>query len=555
MPKFLVRHLKPLSLVLGVFGIYLTYIFINIIKIKPDGVYLGHDHVWADWPLHIGIAGIFATRSPENWFNHHPMYAHGKFTYSFLMDFISGILMRVGFGVEFAFILPSIILSIFLIIGMYILIYLVSGRAKISVIAIFIFFLASGPGFLGYLSDMGQNPNLDNLTYPQKHYSRNDNYAWYAGNFIVGMLVPQRNFLLGLTIGVWSLGALVYGLRLSKIGKREKTYLIIGGIGAGLLAISHVHSLIVVTIICSIICLGLFQKIKTWVYFALPASITALILYFTFIAGGVENKEFFRMQIGFTSKGDFLDWVIMWIRVWGVMLPVALYGFFKFPNRNLVGKMFLLGIFVVFGIANLVLFQPIEWDNSKLFLWSYLGFSILASYVIVGLFENKRYSVFCKISGLVILICLCLTGVTELVRYANIERNSYQGISREDMNLGDQVRWNTDETAVFLTTTSTNHWVMMWASRPIMMGFVGWVNNFGFLYNQRLTDMGIMFRGESGTRELFEKYNICYVVIGMGEIMDFSANEQYYATNYTLEFSNDRNKVYKVCNNGYSNSN
>lgn len=557
------KHAKALSLVLLPFGLYFTSLFPRMIQMRPDGLYLGHEHVWSDWPLHIGIAMTFATKQPQNWFTHHPMYAYGKFTYSFLTDLISSLFMRAGFSLELAFIIPSIILSLLLIVGMYALIFTVTKSKKVAVIAITLFFLSAGPGFLSYFSDVSLSPDFHTIFHPGKHYSRIDEYSWYAGNFIVGILIPQRAFLLGMTITVWVLASLIYTLKKDSFTNTSKIALVCAGVGAGILTIAHIHSFIAIVMISGLITIFSYRRWAQLVYYVLPATIVSLIFNGIFIAGGIQNSNFIHLQIGYTSKGGLFAWFEMWYRLWGLMIPSALLGLYLVRKQLKINKAFYYSFVLIFLIANCVLFQPVEWDNSKFFLWAYFGFSILTATVIVYLLNKQhaqkvmsliplpKFSL--KLSHLisiaiaaVLFLTLTLTGVVELMRLWHTDENAFQAISIDDMNLGDKVRHETPQTAVFLTAPSTNHWVMMWASRPIMMGFVGWVYNFGFDYSQRLNDMHVMYQGGSAARELLKKYHISYVVIGPGEINDFNANIEYYDTNYGVKYRNNSYRVYDV---------
>ena len=74
--------------------VFFKTLFPNILQFRSDGIYAGHVNVWSDWSLHIGMARIFATKDPSEWFAYHPMYADGKFTYGFLTNLISGLMMR-----------------------------------------------------------------------------------------------------------------------------------------------------------------------------------------------------------------------------------------------------------------------------------------------------------------------------------------------------------------------------------------------------------------------------------------------------------------------------
>ena len=71
------------------------------------------------------------------------------------------------------------------------------------------------------------------------------NYEWYAGNFLVGMLLPQRSFLPGMTLFVWLLGAIVRLTQdITTPRKWRQNMLFLTAILAASLPFIHLHSLI-----------------------------------------------------------------------------------------------------------------------------------------------------------------------------------------------------------------------------------------------------------------------------------------------------------------------
>jgi len=543
------EHQKALLLLFGIWGTYFLCLLTRIMQVKPDGIYVGYDHVWSDWPLHIGMASIFAYKDPQYWFAYHPMYAGGKFTYSFLTNFISGMLMRAGVPVNFAFIIPSIAYALLLLLGLYSLFYLLLQSQKQSLVAISTFLLSSGLGFIKFIRDFIHHPSLDLWLYPPQNYSRLDTYNWVSGNVVVAFLVPQRAFLLGFTIAVWALTGLVYVLlERDDCRKRNLAILTISGILVGILPIAHIHSFLAMLVITVPLCCIASLVRRQWLdlaYYAIPASVISITLYLMFIAGGIENPEFIKWYPGWTSHGGFLGWIGMWIKLWGLTLPMAIVGLVLLRKKSLLIQTFFLGFFLLFAISNLILFQPISWDNSKLFIWSYLGFSGLVTVTLAWLWQRtgktmSRYDV------ILLAIALNFTGFLELVRVQNIARNQLQLMGNDDIKLGLEIREKTDPLAIFLTEATTNHFAMVWGARPILMGFTAWVNNFGFLYQQREKDVRTMYGGGAEAERLLAHYKISYVVIGPGEISSWNAHEEYYSSHYPIAFKNSTYRIYDV---------
>lgn len=525
------------------FGLYFVIFFSRSITIEKSGYYLGHEHIWSDWPLHIAITSIFAYKSPDTWFAYHPMYSGGKFSYPFLTDFISGMLVRVGLSLPLAITIPSIIFSLFLIIGMYVLLFQLFKSRKIAVFAIFIFFLSSGPGFIDFFKKFFAHPALNMLLYPPTHYTRIDQYAWYSGNVIVGLLVPQRAFLLGMTISIWIMAGLVYVMRRIRDTVPIKNILILLGLLAGSLPIVHMHSFIIVVIVTGLMCFASLKYWKLLLFYIIPATILSSALYLIFISGGIQIDNFTTWLPGWTAKDSFIGWLKMWFSLWGFTIPVSIIGLFFIRNKINAVKAWVIGFIIIFISANLILFQPIAWDNSKLFVWSYFAFSSLCAITIVKLLNKGFIAIFIAI---IIFLSLTLTGFLELTRLQAINRNKLQLTATDDINLGIQIRNKTNPLSVFLTGTSTNHFIMVWGARSIVMGFIPWVENFGFSPNNRSQDIIKMYSGEESSMSLLRQYKISYVVIGPGEKYEFKVNESYFKENFPTAFANKSYQIYDV---------
>jgi hypothetical protein len=443
---------------------------------------------------------------------------------------------------------PSIIYALLLLLGMYTLFYLLFQSKKQALIAISTFLLSSGLGFIHFIKDFISHPSIALILYPPKTYSRFDSYTWVSGNAIAGFLVPQRAFLLGFTISVWALAGLVYVLLERGNRKHDKIILTISGVLVGVLPIAHIHSFIAIFVITLPLCYVASLLRREWLdlaYYVVPASVISIALYLLFIAGGIENPDFIKWYPGWTAKGGFWGWIVMWLKLWGLTLPLAILGFVLLRNRSLVIQTFFVGFFILFAVSNLLLFQPITWDNSKLFTWAYFGFSGLTT-VSVAWFWRKAGKIISRFDVILLAMLMTFTGFLEVIRLQNIDRNQLQLTGQDDINLGLEIRKKTDPLAVFLTEPTSNSLVMTWGARSILMGFTAWVGNFGFLYQQREKDLRVMYEGGVQAEQLLAQYKISYVVIGPGELQSLKANEVYYRQTYPVAFQNRTYRVYDV---------
>lgn len=488
------------------------------------------------------MANIFASKPPTEWFAYHPIFADGQLTYPFATNLISGLLMRAGVPLEPAFVVPSILYALLFLLGGYTFLYLLLKSRKQAVLGLSFFLLSAGWGVFKYLEQL----KTDGFVLPQgwDAYTALTQYEWYTGNFIDGMLVPQRALLLGMTIALWVLAGLVWVLRHEHTASRARWILLLAGLGAGVLPITHAHSFIALIFLSGALCLAFWRRWRELAWFVVPAGVIGSILYLQFVAGGIQTEGFTTFQLGWTAK-SLTDWLVQWWLQWGFMLPVAvatlLLSWRQLGRLERVLFTVFLGIFV---LGNMFVFQPVRWDNTKLFIWSYLGFAALAARSVVALWHHYIEG---KVVAVVLCVSLVASGAVELARLFNLATVGHARLSSsEEIRLGEQIRRETDTQARFLTAPQHNHFVMMWGARPILMGYTAWAWNFGFEYKPVEQDIRRMYLGGDEAEALLRKHRVSYVVIGPSERRAFAINEDYFTDRFPLAFAEGAYHVYDV---------
>ncbi|MEQ1877032.1 MAG: hypothetical protein ABL958_10330 [Bdellovibrionia bacterium] len=527
---------KWLLLLSLTWGVYLTYLFSHMLEIKPDGVYAGHPYVWADWALHIGMANVFAHNDPQDWFKFHPVYAGAPLNYPFLTNLISGLLMRAGLALDTAFLYPSIVYSWVFLFGLFFFFSLVTGGFGRAYLAVSMFFFSAGFGFINFLKDLFSSGDWYTWIYPREEYSRFMEYEWGSGNVLVGLLVPQRAFLLGVAFAIWSLT--IYIARFGAGLPLKNRTLVVGGVLGGLLAITHVHSLMAIGIVFLVMGLFFIREWKEQMYFAVPMAATALLLHFTYLHGAVNTQDFWVWQPGWTVH-SLPVWLKQWSLQWGLTLPAALVGLGWMYKQEPRWKIALIGSFVLlFVLSNLFRFQPVNWDNSKIFLWSNLGLCASCAWLLHRLWGPKPL----KALAIVLGILLMFTGALEINRLIQTGNHSHRMISRDDMTFTEKIRAGTPASSVFLTATVHDHPIMIWAARPLFMGYTSWVFNYGFPFVEREQEMVKMFQGDE---ELLRKNKIDYVVIDPPSMNQFKPRMEFFAK-FPVAFEMRTRVVYDV---------
>ncbi|HRK02103.1 MAG TPA: hypothetical protein PLH57_05510, partial [Oligoflexia bacterium] len=502
-------------LLLATWGVYFIFLFSRMVTLSPDqGLQVGHEYLWSDWAsLHTGMVRIFATKPLSEWFAYHPIYADGKFTYPFLVNAISALLIRIGLSFESAMMAPYYVAFPLLLLGLRRLFTLVLQSQRLAVLAISLFFLSAGLSFYKVLAVYFATGSWD-LAFPiSSLHSAVPSHSWGANNFLIAMLLPQRAFALGLPVAVWA----IYGFFSELLRERPARYSAVkmaaSGVALGILPIVHAHSLIAASIVlfpAGVMALTQKHLRIRALYFAMPAAAVGALFYFIWIAGGIQTR-FTQLLIGFTAT-SVSDWLWFWGFVWGVSLPLALYGTFKATQKAASIELYLaVAGLTLFILPNFFLFQPTKWDNSKLFLWAFLLLTPAMARALGSLYARNRYL------GVGVALIATLTGALELADLQCVSRHQFQILQPQELALAEQVRLGTHSMSRFAAATTHNHFVSTWSARAVLVGYLGWIGNYGFNHQQTYEELREIYRGSPRTLEQIKSHRINYIVFGPAE--------------------------------------
>lgn len=537
----------PALALLGTWGAYFAVLFARMIRVDAGGLWVGHPYAWADWALHLSLGSIFAFKAPGDWFAYHPSYADGRFTYPFLTHLVSGLLERAGLSLPASVILPSIAFSLLLLLGLHRWLSILLGSRARGFLALSLFLLAGGLGFLDWLADVARDPAL---ALPAREYGKLEAQGWLAGSFVTGMLVPQRAFLLGLAMASWALAWLCGALlEPGWTDRRRRRALLGAGVLVGLLPVAHPHSLIALAIATAPLFLLHARRWRLLAWFLAPAALLGGALYLRFVAGGIQTARFASWRPGWTSSSPGA-WLLFWLRVWGLALPLAAVGALRLrgPGRATL-RALALGFGLLFALGNLVLFQPTPWDNSKLFLYVYLGCAWLCAAPLADLWgagrpgsARRRAS---RAAAALGVVALTLTGATELALLQRVDAHTHQLLSREDLELARAVRERTGPRDRFLTAPITNSPISVRGARPVLMAYEGWVWNYGFDYRPLQADVARVYAGAPDAAALLARHRVSYVVVGPAEVAR-GADRRWLDARFPVAFATPSYRVYDV---------
>jgi hypothetical protein len=160
-----------------------------------------HPNVWGDWALHMTMGSSMAFR--QFILDQSPILWDSPFRYSFLVNLLSAVLIRLGMPFLSAFTIPSFFLSLFLIFLLFIFYEQYFKSKPIAIFASVVFLFNGGFGFVVFIKDLLASTDWKNtILFPPRTYTNIEPMFIKWTSIVDTMLVPQRAFQLGFPLGI-----------------------------------------------------------------------------------------------------------------------------------------------------------------------------------------------------------------------------------------------------------------------------------------------------------------------------------------------------------------
>ena len=487
-----------LLLLLGLFSLIAPKLLID----KPEGLHTGVINAYGDIGWH--MSNITLLKDNQSLIPQNPILAGTSLAYPFLPNLFSAILLATGASFSSSVTAPALILIPLLMTLFYCLSRTLTSSKTAAVIALLLFLF--GGSTLGWISIANDwSASGQSFTDFFTHLSRNvsghsDNPdGFYLINSVVSLLLPQRSFLFGMPLAFTIL------LLLLKAKNRGAPAFIIAGILSGLLPLFHAHT--VLSLIPVILALVIINFNKKWFYFVITAGIIGLPQLLLYKSGFASTSTFIHLQLGWMSAED--GFILFWLKNTGFILPAVIFGLIQ-PAKKEV-KAFALSALLIFISANIWLFAPWEWDNTKLFVY-WLLFSLpLVGWVCTALLRSKALLV----PSLVIaaIIFHIISGGLDIFQLVLPDSPSWQVWSKHDISFAKQIRAATQPNDAILTAPIHNSAVAL-AGRAHYLGYPGHVWTHGGNHADREQSVKQYYEGTSDT---LAEITPAYVLVGPSE--------------------------------------
>jgi len=469
-----------------------------------------------------------------------------------MVDFLAADMVPVGLSLTEALTATSAMLALAFPGVLYLAtLRFTAGRAA-GVIAVFVFLMSGGLGFVWLASDL-QKHGTEALLHLQRDYTKNSDVNLQWLNPVLAYMVPQRSTLFGFSLGLILVVVLWIAVR-ERLGWRP--YLVAGVI-AGVMPVFHVHAYGTVVALPAL--WSIFAHRREWLAYFVPALVIGIpILAWmwppdnTSICGDLPSIDRFCIQPGWLS---FTDWQrygiwlflpeVAWFWIWNtsLLLPLLIAGHALLRWFPTGFPTWYAPMWLWFIVPNFVVLQPWVWDNTKFFIfWALLG-SVVAGGVLAGMFKFHPAT---AVVAAIVVVLLCLSGLLDLTRASDFKVSAVQFTDAGGLRVADWVRHNTSPAAVFVVADEHNSPIPSLGGRRVLVGYPAWLWTYGFAdYVQKGEDDKRILEGDPATPELVRKYGIDYVMIGPQEIPR-GASRAYWDRHGAKVYDDGEYAVYRV---------
>ncbi len=515
--------------------------------IRPvDGTLHVGQSTYGDLCMHLSIiTGLRGSPLPAD-YNILPGTVMG---YPLLTDAMSSSLLLLGVPLRWTIILPGTVMSALVYCGYLLMAREMTGKTSAALIAGLLLFLNGGLGFF-YNFDLssGSTAKIQEIFdgfYKTPANLPDLNLRW--SNLVVDLLLPQRTFLGGWTI---VLPALYFARE--AFGKCELRMFLLAALFGAALPLLHAHSFVSLALYSA----GAF----VYFFYALPKGKRRALLAYTGLYLGIvlalampqllaftfrqATKEgFMRPHIGWvnTVNGENIDFPI-WFWLKNVGLPLITMGFalLEWKKRD---RADFIGAALIFIVAYTFSFQPLDYDNNKLFYIWFLLMLPSASAWCVSLWQRMKGMRARALLAAVFLVGSTLSGALSIAR-ETMPQADYQLFSKEETEAGAFIDQNTPRDAMFITGFHHNNPVYALAGRDVVCGPDLFLYFHGLDYRGRKSQVEAFYADPWANLHILDDYGVDYIVVGDAERRQINIDEPALQSLFDVFYTNGGFTIY-----------
>ena len=495
---------KPLIGILLVSAVMAIRILQNAFgKTLDGGISAGHLSVYGDWSAHLSYVASFAYA--DNFSLDLPTAAGESFAYHFGVDWFSAMFVPLGLSLMGSLEVSTAVLAIAFPAVMFIVCEKLCSNRVAAGVSVGVFLTAGGTGaiYRFFIEDLPER-GISILADLPRSYSFDGFDRNWVDNPVTGFLYPQRPTLIGFS----STLIVIFLLWMNRDRHNVKSYLF-AGIFAGVLPVFHVFAFGAVLLMGG--CWAFIYRSRSWLFFLLPSLSLGIpiLLWQLPERDGSDWHSFWMLGKSSWERTPF-DFLSFWFLNTGLFIPLALAGTLitikKFGYR-------FLPIYVLLIIPNIAIWHFWPGNNAKYVVFFLLLASPLVGEVLSRLFFHSSAT---KILAVLLIFSLASSGTLDIWRAFEGSSGPYPAnyLSGEDVLVGEWVRDNTNQDAVFASANTNVHPVRALAGRTVVSGSPGRLNDLGVDWYTRDKDLKNLYANPSEADAIIRRYDIDYIVVG-----------------------------------------
>ncbi len=530
------------ALPLTVFSAYLQHT--HTLREVDGALHVGQS-TYGDLCMHLSIITSMPGSAIPLDYNFLPGTTMG---YPILTDGLSASLYMLGLPLRWSIIVPGTLMSALVYAGYLLLARQMSGKTSVALLAGVLLFFNGGLGFL-YDFDLAGSDTSRIAEIFTGYYTTPANQPEYNlrwSNLVVDLLLPQRTFLGGWTLllpALYLSREAFLRPRLSSFGK--------AAVFAGALPLVQTHAFAALGLYCAgalvwALCTRREERRALLagggLYLGVTLALTLpQLLAFTFQQAGSEG--FVRLHFNWVNyaNGEFVDFYPwFWAKNVGLPLLAMVCALLDWRRTH---RMDAVGAAVIFVVAELVLFQPLEYDNNKLFyVWYLLMLPMAASWC------AELWKRLAPHRSRVLLAALFLSGsvLSGALSMGREAASDYQLFSAAEAEAAEYINENLERDALFMTGAHHNNPVYTLCGRDIVCGPSLFLHWHGLDYQGRIAEVMAFYRDPAGQRDILDRYGVSYVYLSDWERYDLAADENALDAMFEIVYDIGSIKIYRV---------
>ncbi|HEY7184113.1 MAG TPA: hypothetical protein VIC84_21950 [Blastocatellia bacterium] len=539
----------------------LAWLFSRVVMFYPDGMHTAPANNYGDLPFHFSVITSFAYG--ENLPPQNPILAGMKFTYPFLIDFLTAFFIRCGADWRSAFFVENIALALGLVRLIEALTRTIFGAIAAGRIAPVIFLFNGGLGFINFIYEFGaQSDDLSTFLWRlPKTYTMNAELALASGNtplrwgnVFTTLLIPQRSMLFGLPfvamiIALWWMAfedkekgiqgeGDTSGQRSQISLSPRRRRLLAAGVLTGMLPMLHSHGFFSV-MIASAPMLLLFRSMDWAAFFAPVAALAAPQAWY--LSGSQVRNELFKPLDKWWEAGDSNP-LLFWAVNAGIFILLLIAALLIRKITSSRQALFYLPFTLWFFVPNFVSLAPWTWDNIKVLVYWSLASAPFVAAALAYLFTRRL--IVARGLAAALLVGLTFSGALDVTRALSPVEN-VEVFGHAELEVAALLREKTRPRALILHAPIHNSVVAL-SGRQSVMGYPGHLWTHGLNYAQRELDVKTIYKGGAQMFEPLSRLGVDYVIIGPAERLQLAPDETLFGKLYPVVIDHAGYRVYQV---------